>query len=166
MPNWCENDLIISCDDPAIFKSFVEMSGIATDTFLFNNIRPMPEKLRSISTGGICIDGVQYTHWYEKPGAEPVGITADEMEELYHEYGASNWYDWCCKYWGCKWDLQYADVCGLSYEENEARLHFETPWGPPEELYDYIRLHFPEIRMNWFYKEEGMQIAGWLGVEQ
>ena len=165
MPNWCENELIITCNDPISFKKFIELSGIDKNNFKFNNIRPIPEKLRSISNGGICINGVQYTNWYEKPGADPVGIGSAEEEELYHEYGAVNWYEWCCKYWGCKWDAGDVDYMGLDFDTCEAHLYFSTAWGPPEELYDYIRLFYPGIDMNWFYKEPGLQFAGWLGTK-
>lgn len=165
MPNWCENELIITCNDPISFKKFIELSGIDKNNFKFNNIRPMPEQLRGISTGGITINEVAYTQWRtDKDGTNPTGIGNDEIDELYQKYGASNWYDWCCKYWGVKWDVQDVDYMGLDFDNREAHLYFSTAWSPPEEMYDYIRLHFPGIDMNWFYKESGMQIAGWLGT--
>lgn len=163
MPNWCHNELIISSENSESFWKFMELSGIANNEFKFNNIIPIPEKLLTVRTGSITIDNVDFKSWYEnKDGSSQVGIGEKEIESLYHEYGASNWYDWCVKYWGCKWDAANVDILLMDYDSNEAHLHFETPWNPPEELYLYIRMNFPDIDMDWFFKEPGLQFSGWL----
>ena len=167
MPNWCENELYITCNNPESFQKFMELSGIDKNNFKLNNIRPMPKKLASIQTGSTTIDGVEYTRWtQDKEGNNQVGISPTEMDALLEEYGASDWYDWGLKYWGCKWDVEDVDYMGYDAGNCEAHLWFNTAWGPPEELYLYIRLHYPDIEMNWFYKEPGFQIAGWLGSSE
>jgi hypothetical protein len=166
MPNWCQNEVTFSCDNPEVFKKFIEVSGIEAEDFKFNNLLPIPTALTLTHSGGITINGVVYTEWYENADGTQTGIGDDQITALYEEYGAANWYDWCLSRWGCKWDAHFVEYCGLSEEFGEARLSFDTAWNPPEEIYAWIRRNFPEIHINWFYKEEGMQIAGWLNDDE
>ena len=46
------------------------------------------------------------------------------------ETGADNWYSWCPKHWGTKWDAMSVSV---ERDEDRKRLtyHFQTAWSPP-----------------------------------
>ena len=37
-----------------------------------------------------------------------------------------------------------------------------TAWSPPDGIYNKIAEKFPDMEIDWFYKESGMRIAGWL----
>ena len=83
--------------------------------------------------------------------------------------------------WGCKWDTDGyelsiqtyervgADPDGECVEVTEIVGNMETPWGPPEHVVDRIREMFsndPKLDGcsvdEWFYKEPGCELAGWL----
>lgn len=83
--------------------------------------------------------------------------------------------------WGCKWDSYGYELTAQTYErvgagpDGECVEHteivgnMETPWGPPEHVVSRIRELFrddPKLDGcsvdEWFYKEPGMELAGWL----
>ena len=47
-------------------------------------------------------------------------------------------------------------------EEDYIVYHFDTPWGPPNEIYDALIERFKNIHVQWFYDEPGMGFAGYL----
>ena len=136
MPNWCENRVEIygSEEDIKLFKDYVSDGDLLIS---FQKIKPLPEELAHTRS----------------PSGEP-------NVDLINKYGTDNWYDWQINNWGVKWD-----VADATLEEGEDYLtyRFDTPWGPPEEIYDLIREEFPDISMSWFYDEPGMMMAGYLG---
>jgi len=65
-------------------------------------------------------------------------------------------YGWCVENWGTKWD---ANVIDFNREnDNTIFVTFETAWGPPITLYEYLE------QDNWsveaFYYEPGVCFAG------
>ena len=136
MPNWCSNRVEVYAEAEDI-KKFREYVSSENSLFSFNKIKPIPEEL-------------EYT---TSPSGEP-------NVDLINKYGVDNWYDWCTTNWGVKWDVNDVEL-----EEGEDYLiyNFDTPWGPPEEIYAVIREEFPDINISWFFDEPGMQMAGYLG---
>lgn len=57
--------------------------------------------------------------------------------------------------WGTKWD---ADIIDFSKEDNSITLSFNTAWGPPINLYDYM------VTQEWdveaLYEESGCAFVG------
>lgn len=45
--------------------------------------------------------------------------------------------EWCVENWGTKWDAK--DIKIPSYGHNCLEIHFETAWGPPYELYKFMK---------------------------
>jgi len=138
MPNWCMNRVEVygTNEDIENFREYVKQGDLP---FSFQTINPMPEELKD-------------TH---SPSGEP-------NVDLINKYGVDNWYDWCTTNWGVKWDI--AEI-SIESEEHEDHLiyNFDTPWGPPEPIYDILVDKFPDISISWFYDEPGMQMAGYLG---
>ena len=74
--------------------------------------------------------------------------------------------------WGCKSEMtEYALTVAEENWGDKDWMHldgnYDTAWGPPYKIYDRIVEIIEErdwdIEFNeWFYKEPGMQIAGWL----
>lgn len=169
MPNWCENELRISGEREYVIEFLKDAGYFNKDgsTFSFNGLRPMPDTLRKIHTGSTFVDGVQYGRWYEDELKNVVPITEKEAQSLCDMFGACDWYDWANKYWGTKWDASNVDYMSVDLEDPwaYAELRFETAWGPPEYLYDYLLNKYPNVELDWFYKEPAMRFAGWLGVD-
>jgi hypothetical protein len=67
-------------------------------------------------------------------------------------------YGWCCNNWGTKWESRIIDFDRS--DDNEITVYFETAWGPPTVLYQYLY----ELNEGWdieaFYHEPGMCFAG------
>ena len=75
------------------------------------------------------------------------------------EYGFDNWYDWQTTNWGTKWDV--SDVV-MEDSIHWVDYKFDTAWSPPEGIYNELTKLFTTVDIIWFYREDGVQIAGWL----
>ena len=149
MPNWCQNELSVRADESALIekiKSFLsgkdeDGEDIAID---FNKVLPMPAEL----------DG---TH---APSFNETDEQKAENQRLIEAYGFDNWYDWRCENWGTKWNAFHAR---LDYEdEGELKYSFGTPWVPPEGIIKALRNKFPDADFTLFYREDAMQISGYI----
>ena len=139
MPNWCMND--------------VSMSGRKSDMedFLAEYCEQDPS------------EPTRYRFVYEKisPVAE-------------YEQDDTNWNQIEAQRaaWGCKWEMtDYALSVYTEEWDGKEWIHldgsYDTPWGPPYEIYDKIVEIIEERDWNiefneWFFKEPGMRLAGWL----
>lgn len=75
-----------------------------------------------------------------------LGETAYKNEQM---YGYTTWYDWCCKYWGTKWN---------SYDNNinrqERTISFSTAWSCPAPIVEALASKFPDVDFTWEYADE------------
>ena len=73
---------------------------------------------------------------------------------------AEGWYEWRLENWGTKW--RSSEIAYEEYGEG-CRMVFDTAWTPPQGVYEkLVDKFFPQMSINWFYREDGMQMAGWL----
>ena len=74
------------------------------------------------------------------------------VRDLQKKYGVTNWYDFNCKYYGCKWDARelYSDPYPTDIDE----IEFETPWSPPDGVMDKIAKMLPDEQFTWHCDEE------------
>ena len=65
-------------------------------------------------------------------------------------------YEWSLNNWGAKWEASIIDW--ERHDDENLTVYFETAWGPPIALYDYL------TEQGWgveaFYNEPGMCFAG------
>ena len=71
-----------------------------------------------------------------------------------------NWYDWSIENWGTKWDADDVEV--VDEDEESITYSFDTAWSPPEPICEALRAKFPDLNISWFYRERGIEIAGYL----
>lgn len=169
MPNWCSNRVTVWSDntsDMQEFKELVKGRGENTQAFSFDSILPMPEELRSVQSPVSIrtkeeIEEYKQKHSDNRVMLETLPITQEDSDRFDAKYGDNNWYDWCCNNWGVKWDCSDVDI-SEEYADLELRYTFDTPWGPPEEIHTYLKARFPEIHIQWFWDEPGMEEAGYL----
>ena len=141
MPNWCQNEVTILGEEGGAkeeIKHFLE-TCFEEGEINFEKIIPYPESAPSRE---------------DQP--------EDFMERLKHPF--AKWYndfgyDWCVESWGTKW--------GASAQQNdlgdeELYLNFNTAWSPPQGIHDKIKEMLPSCSITWFYREDGMQVSGWL----
>jgi hypothetical protein len=147
MPNWCGNEVQFdgSEEDIAKFKEecFTDHKGVAV--LDFSKVMPEPD--------------------YEQPkkdGTHNDGVQTELSSVM------PDWWNWRNDNWGTKWNLvpsHDGDLTAyMTVEDGEdfIQLEFDTAWSPPSGIYEAITEKYPDISINWFYREDGMQMAGWL----
>ena len=67
-----------------------------------------------------------------------------------------NWYEWNIAHWGCKWDATPGEIDRV--DENHIIIYFDTAWGPPIALYEY--LDGQDWGVEAYYHEPGMAFCG------
>ena len=137
MPNWASNELTITHNKVSLeIKELFQQTCKEGDNIpLFQHFVPMPEELKN--TIAPC----------------------PRVEALEEKYGASNWYDWRYKNWGCKWEV--ADIYLAEEEKNSVTLCFNTAWCPPITFYKNLIEKYPDIRLYANYTEESNEYAGY-----
>ena len=96
----------------------------------------------------------------------------DKEKEIYAankaEYGAGDWYEWDCKYWGTKWNAYSAcepeALPDDGWGKSGIRFRFDTAWSPPAQWIASTAKQFPglEFRDRWIDEGGG---AGDLQVQ-
>ena len=133
--------------------------------FSFNNIIPMPEELRGTSSPTNVVDTQEEVDkWKEEhPKWDAMGmgrpITKKEHAKLLTKHKFDNWYDWANANWDTKWDASEV------YFQDDGwmlRYEFDTAWNPPEAICHALRERFPDLNISWFFREDGMEMAGYL----
>ena len=163
MPNWCMNEVTITTVTDEEAEAFMESIKDGDNHFSFNKIKPMPKELKGTRSPADIVSQREYDSWVEHPDNIDSGlgkpITQEMSNRLKKEYGYDNWYDWCVDNWGTKWDVD----CGEGdWWENTISYEFDTAWSPPEGIYNALVKQYPNLEISWFYREDGMQQAGWL----
>jgi hypothetical protein len=146
MPNWCENTVEITHNDP----SMVERARKAfNEGALLQEFVPCPQELRDTVAG----------YMGEGTPAQ-LELEAKERANL-EKYGHKNWYDWCVANWGTKWDVgadgYEAQDLGTQIGQGLI-LNFESAWAPPIGAYEtLLDLGF---NIKAYYYEPGMAFVG------
>lgn len=109
MPNWCNNNIELAHEDPAMLE---RAAAAFRDGKFLNEFIPLPKELE-----------------------ETTAPARETNEALMEKYGASDWYTWCIQNWGTKWDISpYA--CDI--ENGQLVGAFDSPWGPPTTAYEKL----------------------------
>lgn len=177
MPNWCDCDYYVSCDDPVKLKEFLDSLQSAENEHgvviykLCDSAVPMPDEIRNT---GSPIFQVRYTKTAEKKNAEYAALnegtgdgacrerymTLGRRRQLVRKYGADNWYEWCLGHWGSKWGD--CDTWLVDSDDYHLTFRFESPWGPPDIALHKLAGLFPALRIRLDYFECGMGYNGYV----
>ena len=143
MPNWCNNHVTLTHEDPAMIKRAYD--ALERGEFL-NEFIPVPKDLTETVSG------------FLGNGDEQKALEAKTKANV-EKYGYGNWYDYCCGEWGTKWDtgesgnndINPNDPCMLT-------AGFDTAWAPPVRAYE--KLTALGFNVEAMYYEPGMAFAG------
>ena len=141
MPNWCNNNLVLEHDDPAMIKRAYD--ALERGEFL-NEFVPVPKDLMIVA--GSVGDPV-----------EQAKLEADTQRNL-EVYGYGNWYDYCVGEWGTKWDVGDQGCSDIHPEGRMLHTSFDSAWAPPTGA--YAKLEALGFRVEAMYYESGMCFAG------
>ena len=68
------------------------------------------------------------------------------------KYGENNWYDWCNKHWGTKWNAMSAKI--VEDNENALAYHFESAWDCPRGIAYVIEDFLPkDVKVDYWICE-------------
>ena len=59
------------------------------------------------------------------------------------QYGSGDWYGWCNRNWGTKWNAY--DVC---FDQESQSIRFLTAWDMPAPVIDKLSQMFPEVEID------------------
>jgi hypothetical protein len=141
MPNWCNNNLVLTHEDPAMIQRAFD--ALERGEFLQEFV-PVPEQLKIVA--GCVGDPVEQ--------AKLEADTARNLEEL----GYGNWYDFCVGEWGTKWDCGEQGASDIHPGGKMLHTFFDTAWSPPVNAYE--KLVEMGFRVEAMYYEPGMGYAG------
>ena len=141
MPNWCNNNLTLSHEDPAMIKRAYD--ALERGEFL-QEFYPVPEDLQI--TAGFLGDGEAQKELERK--------TAENVKK----YGYGNWYDYCVGEWGTKWDVGEEGNTDVHPDGRILHTYFDSAWAPPINAYE--KLTAMGFRVSGMYYEPGMAYCG------
>jgi hypothetical protein len=146
MPNWCNNNLTLTHEDPKMIQRAYD--ALERGEFLQEFI-PVPEALKIVA--GFVGDPVEQ--------AKLEADTKRNREEL----GYDNWYDYCVSEWGTKWDVGESGASDIHPDGKMLHTYFDSAWAPP--IYAYEKLVELGFEVDAMYYEGGMGYAGSFGSE-
>ena len=141
MPNWCNNNLTLEHEDPAMIQRAFD--ALERGEFLSEFI-PVPQDLQI--TAGRLGDGDEQRE-LERKTAENVA-----------KYGYGNWYDFCCGEWGTKWDVGGQGQSDIHPDGTMLHTTFDSAWSPPVNAYE--KLEQLGFKVDAMFYESGMAFAG------
>lgn len=133
MPNWCNNTVEITHEDPAMIE---RVRKAFNEGALLNEFIPCPAEL----------------HEHESPIRDP-----ELSQRFMEQYGSTDWYNWQVNNWGTKWDIG-ADGEPAQDIPGGLMLTFDSAWSPPVTAYE--KLMDMGFFIRAYYYEPGMAYAG------
>ena len=144
MPNWCNNNLTLTHEDPAMILRAKE--ALDRGEFL-NEFIPVPQDLKDTVSGSMGEDHREAHEAQQKANRE--------------KHGYSNWYDFCVGEWGTKWDVGGDGQTDIHPDGKMLHTTFDSAWSPPVNA--YVKLEELGFGVNAMYYEGGMAYAGAYG---
>ncbi len=141
MPNWCNNGITLSHEDPAMIERAAK--ALQEGTFL-NEFIPVPASLHIVA-GRVGDD------------TDPKQIELEAAEKANLEaHGYKTWYDFCVNEWATKRHVQ-GDIVE-SKNQNCLVAGFDSAWSPPVTAYE--KLMDLGFEVEAFYYEPSMAFVG------
>lgn len=184
MPNHTANNFTITGPKDTVL-AFIERAKdknpdeLQPQELSFNSFIPLPTELKNVSSPVRIMTkdeiAQQWIEWndrrsqgklgaFEENRPFGLGVTREQSEELLAKYGSVDWYDWCVRNWGTKWNCY--DVTEWSVNENgdtaSATIYYETAWSPATTLWLKVSTEYPDCEFYHEFADEG---AGFLGTE-
>lgn len=148
MPNWCNNSMTLRHANPEMIDR--AYAAFEKRQFLHEFI-PVPQALRDTIAG-------------YPPESEREAHEAQQRDNLAN-HGHKDWYDYCIKEWGTKWDVGGEDGSLRRVDANTLEASFVSAWAPPVDAYEKLAAMGFEIKA--YYDEPGMAFCGkWVGDEE
>jgi len=121
MPNWCENSVSFTHENPEMIQRIKRV--IESDDSLFNEFVPMHSDLMNTDKG------------FFKEDTDKQKAMEKANNRNIKKHGYKDWYDFAINEWGTKWDVAGSDLMEYDSGPNWIAFTFSTAWTPPIEFY-------------------------------
>ena len=173
MPNNITNVLEFDCSEERFREIAEYLRGGSTESLGhvdFNTLIPMPKSL-DIEAGSRGEQGFQAYKKFIAEASRTKESKIPALEAKYkakfekdpetwelgkqyfeniRDYGAPNWYDWCCNHWNTKWN---AYDC-VPIDPSDKMLIFETAWDSVPPIVEALSRKFPDIEISYGWADE------------
>ena len=165
MPNWCDNDLIVSIGRSPTkeekttriyslkrFKEFAKRH--TTDAINTNQFVPYPKEFATKDKA------------YHKVMDEVDKLPQEERKKWFENNTPpkdgfnSGGYEWCQINWGSKWGICHSELVSEDYKRGIITYRFDSPWSPPAQVIVAMSKKFPDLEFTLKYFECGMAFKG------
>ena len=136
MPNWCDNEVVIT-GSPELITEIDNIISNNENGFEMSDFVPMPEHLVGTTSSGSTDKFVN-------------ALAGDTTVEY------DNWYEWSIANWGTKWEVS---DCYRSNDTNAIILGYNTAWAPNINFWAQFSEKYP-VEISHRYVEEGMSFIG------
>lgn len=146
MPNWCDNTLYLTHDNPEMIKKAKD--AWESGKFL-----------------GTLVPEPDYTKVKVKPTFSNNLATGEPKPEFVDPEKA--WWDWRVQNWGTKWDIGLDSDRGnhAQGDDNEMWVGFNSAWSPPTSA--YVALAELGFGIRAYYFEGGWGFCGsWIDGDE
>ena len=160
MPNWTRNEITITGPKEVLDKLTADAVLNEKGEYEMSSWFPIPETYHKYDTtnhpnGERLVVGEEF-----HDGLGNSGIATEELIEEYKQatkeqrekYGAVGWYDYNCKYFGCKWDMNFETFERIS--DTAISINVETPWSAPAVFFMRLTKRYPEIELTVYSEYE------------
>ncbi len=148
MPNWCDNNLTITHDDPKMIKKLVKAWN--ADKF-FGTIYPEPDYKSTPIADAFPHINAQFA----KTEEEKAKALANEPT-----IREDSWWHWRVQNWGTKWEIDTKVMGDPQIPDDGTSLfcYFNTAWSPAIGIYD--KLTEQGYKVEAYYFEGGCAFCG------
>ena len=127
MPNWCNNEVTITHEDPAMLE---RLEKAWREGRLFAEVIPEPD----YAVTPVALTYPDVSALFAKTEEERAKIMANEPT-----IREESWWDWRVQNWGTKWEVGGPNDEGNALlSEGQLYLYFESAWSPPIGIYEEL----------------------------
>jgi hypothetical protein len=150
MANHITNIVKVTDGDPKVVAEFmksVEEDG-SVRHFDYNKLFKLPEELVNTISPRYVVSDEEFEKLSDEDKTRGQKITQSRHDELMEKYGADNWYDWCCKEWGTKWNAYSEEAF------SDDTFIFDSAWAHPYPVIAKLSEKFPDHAFEVKYADE------------
>lgn len=140
--------------DDALYVCMVALNPAVPDMGIPKLSREEYQKLEIVVSQS---KGVQFM----QPDAQRIGrvlkhtilsdaiATGQVVISNFLQYGCGDWYGWCNRNWGTKWNAY-----DIHFDQESQSIHFLTAWDTPMPVIDKLSQMFPEVEVDLQWTDE------------
>lgn len=149
MPNWCDNNLYLTHEDPEMLKKAVD--AWESSNFLATLV---PEPDYTVTPVSKCFPHIDAQYAKTEEEKEKALLNEPTIRE-------DAWWDWRIQNWGTKWDIGFdadRDNHAQMISDKTMFVYFDSAWSPPTGAYEKLAELGYSIRAYYF--ESGCSFCG------